>query len=179
MTDIGKKVTDKVKGDRSVFGRIAMYIPLYRGYKSRELRRDTDREVRNVVSKMVKATKIELENIHRDVIVEMGDMALGRRLERIRNKVDTYNSRIAAAVAGYSGLGASVKKLEKEFDAVVEFDANLLESAADLRDDAVHLRNSVGDSDMAERVSEFERKVDSLIEIYEGRELVLKGLGEE
>jgi len=172
----GKSVSDKVKGDRSIFERIAMYIPFYRGYRARNLRRDVDREVRLAVSKMIKATKVELENVHREV-VETGDMVTARKVERIRNKVDTYNTKVEKAAAGYSGIWASVKKEEQELDAVVEFDAKLLETSDDLRKDAERIRNSVGD-DIAVQVKELERKVDALIEVYEGRELVLKGLAE-
>jgi len=179
MTDqnMGDKVKDKVKGDRSLFERIMMYVPFYRGYRARNLRRDVDREVRVAVSKMIKATKTELENVHRDVMIETGDVTLGRKIERVRNKVDTYNSKVEKAANGYSGIWASVKKEEQELDAVVEFDAKLLESADDLRKDAETLRNSIG-GDIANMVQDLERKVDSLIEIYEGRELVLKGLAE-
>jgi uncharacterized coiled-coil DUF342 family protein len=174
MSDIGKVASDKVKGDRSLFERIAMYIPFYRGYRARNLRRDVDREVRMAVSKMIKNTKVELENVHRE-IVETGDMALARKMERIRNKVDTYNTKVEKAVNGYSGIWASVKKEEQELDAVVEFDAKVLESADDLRKNAEEIRDKVGE-DIGKDVTALERKVDSLIEAYEGRELVLKGL---
>ena len=174
---IDKTVSDKVKGDRSLFERIAMYIPFYRGYRARNLRRDVDREVRQAVSKMVKATKTEMENLHREVI-ETGDIAAGRKIERIRNKVDTYNTKIEHAASGYSGVWATVKKMEQELDAVVEFDAKVLESADELRKASETLRNSIGD-DIAEQIKDLERLVDSLIETYEQRELVLKGLQED
>jgi len=171
-----KTVADKVKDDRSLFERVTMYIPFYRGYRSRNLRRDVDREVRMAISKIIKAAKSELENVHREV-VGTGDMTVARRVERIRNKVDTYNTKVEKAVNGYSGMWASVKKEEQELDAVVEFDAKVLESADDLRKDAEKLRNAVG-NDINNMVIEMERKVDSLIEAYEERELVLKGLQE-
>jgi hypothetical protein len=171
-----KTVADKVKDDRSLFERVTMYIPFYRGYRSRNLRRDVDREVRIAISKIIKATKSELDNVHRE-IVGTGDMTAARRVERIRNKVDTYNTKVEKAVNGYSGMWASVKKEEQELDAVVEFDAKVLESADGLRKDAESLRRAIG-SDINNEVMEMERKVDSMIEAYEGRELVLKGLQE-
>ena len=177
MADIGKTVSDKVKGDRSLFERIAMYIPFYRGYRARNLRRDVDREVRGAVSKMIKNTKAEMENIYREVM-ETGDMTMARKVERIKNKVDTYNTKVATAANGYSGIWASVKKEEQELDAVVEFDAKLLETADGLRKNAESLRNAIGD-DIGDMVKALEREVDALIETYEGRELVLKGLAQE
>jgi hypothetical protein len=171
-----KTVSDKVKSDRSIFERISMYIPFYRGYRDRNLRRDVDREVRLAVSKMIKATKTELENVHRE-IMETGDIAAGRKVERIRNKVDTYNTRVATAANGYSGIWATIKKEKEELMAVAEFDAKLLESADVMRKDAEALRNAIGD-DTDGMIKEFERKVDVVIEHYEGRQLVLKGLQE-
>jgi len=176
MTDLGKTVSDKVKGDRSLFERMTMYIPFYRGYRARNLRRDVDREVRMVVSKLIKASKVALEHTHREVI-ETGDMAMGRKVERIRNKVDTYNTKVEKAVNGYSGMWASIKKEEQELDAVVEFDVKLMETADTLRKSVEMLRDAVG-SDINEMVRSIERDVDGLIETYEGRELVLKGLAE-
>ena len=174
----GKSVTEKVKGDRSVFERISMYIPFYRGYRARNLRRDVDREVRQAVSKILKASKTELENAHREII-ETGDMTNGRKVERIRNKLDTYNTKVAHAAAGYSGIWATIKKEETELDAVVEFDASLLETADELRKYAEIFRNAVGgEEDIGKLAKELEKKVDALIETYEGRELVLKGLAE-
>jgi hypothetical protein len=175
---IDKTVSDKAKSDRSIFERISMYIPFYRGYRARNLRRDVDREVRLAVSKMIKVTKTELDNIHREVI-QSGDIALGRKIERIKNKVDTYNSRVATAANGYSGIWATIKKEETELDAVVEFDAKLLETADQLRKDVEYIMNAIGNSDIAEMVGTLERKVDAQIQHYEGRELVLKGLSEE
>jgi septation ring formation regulator EzrA len=125
---------------------------------------------------MIKNTKVELENVHREII-ETGDITNGRKLERIRNKVDTYNTKVEKAANGYSGIWATVKKEEQELDAVVEFDAKLLDTANDLRKDAENIRNLVG-TDINDTIRELERKVDSLIETYEGRELVLKGLQE-
>jgi len=170
-----KAVTDKVKSDRSILERIALYIPFYKGYRARNLRRDTDREVRMAVSKIIKMTKAELENIHREII-ETGEMAIARNVERIRNKVDTYNTKVEKAVNGYSGIWATVKKVDEELDSVVSFDAKLLETADELRKFAEMMRNSI--DKVGDHVKEFERKVDSLIEAYEGRELVLKGLTE-
>ena len=176
MTDMGKTVSDKVKGDRSLFERIGAYIPFYRGYRARNLRRDVDREVRMAVSKMIKNTKMELENIYREVI-ETGDMAMARKIERIKNKTDTYNTKVEKAVNGYSGIWATIKKEEQELDAVVEFDSKVLETADTLRKNTEALRNAIGD-DISGMVRDLEREIDALIEAYEGRELVLKGLAE-
>lgn len=170
------KVSDKVKSDRSIMERISLYIPFYRGYRSRNLRRDVDREVRMAISKIIKITKVELENVHRE-IVETGDMLTARKIERIKNKVDTYNTNVEKAANGYSGIWETIKKEEQELDAVAEFDAKLLESADVLRKNVESLKNLIGD-DVSDNVRDIEREVDSLIESYEQRELVLKGLQE-
>jgi hypothetical protein len=173
-----KSVTDKVAGDRSLFERITMYIPFYRGYRARHLRREVDREIRQAISRMIKDTKVELGYVHREIL-EAGDMTVGRKVERIRNKVDTYNTKVEKAASGYSPLWAAVKKEEEELDAVVEFDAQILESADDLRKSVTEMRDSLGNEGLGKMVNDLERKVDIQIEAYEQREFVLKGLAKE
>ena len=44
------KVEGQMAKNRSLVERIAMYVPFYRGYKQKNLRRDEDRAIRDVVA---------------------------------------------------------------------------------------------------------------------------------
>ena len=46
--------------NRTLIERIQMYIPIYRGYKQKNLRRDEDRAIRDVVAKVLTAVKNDL-----------------------------------------------------------------------------------------------------------------------
>ena len=55
---------DKGISDRNLFERAAMYIPGYRGYRNKNIRREVDKEVRREVVRSLTGCKNELSNIH-------------------------------------------------------------------------------------------------------------------
>ena len=153
----GETVTDKAKSDRGIFERAAMYIPGYRGYRNKNIRREVDKEVRREVVRSLTGCKTDLAEIQKNMIGN-GDIQNAKECDRVKIKTDTYLKRIESAEAGYSGLWEAVKTLDEELKAVVEWDAKLLEGSADLR--------------MVERL------VDELTDGLNERIKVLKGLTE-
>ncbi|MFA7150109.1 MAG: hypothetical protein WC067_03735, partial [Candidatus Methanomethylophilaceae archaeon] len=61
-------VTDKSVEDRGIFERAAMYIPGYRGYRIKNIRREVDKEVRRSVVRSLEECKSDLGNIHRMIV---------------------------------------------------------------------------------------------------------------
>ncbi|MDY5678327.1 MAG: hypothetical protein SPF21_00005, partial [Candidatus Methanomethylophilaceae archaeon] len=117
-------VKDKMKGDMSLTERIALYIPGYRGYKEKNLRREQDRAVRNELSRAIQGTKSDLAEIQRELVTKPKLML---DVERIRTKVDRYDIDIKKAVNGYSGFHDATKILEADLDRLVEWDAQLID----------------------------------------------------
>jgi hypothetical protein len=178
MTNAGN-IKEQISGSKGLLERIAMYIPGYRGYKQKNVARDTDREVRTAVVRTLKNVKAELGNIHR-IVVENGDMNASRDIERLRTKVDTHASKVEKAVSGYSGIWASVKKTGDELDAVIEWDAALLESADSLKMFAESVRGSAENGENVKTmISQMENDVDDVLEKFTQRDAVLKGFTEE
>ena len=60
------KVEGQMAKNRSLVERIAMYVPFYRGYKQKNLRRDEDRAIRDVVAKELFDVKNDLSNASRE-----------------------------------------------------------------------------------------------------------------
>ena len=168
-----KTVTDKGTGDRGIFERAAMYMPGYRGYRDRNLRRQMDKEGRAEVVKTIKNSGEALANVHRDVVRSGGDIGLAKDIDRIRVKVDTGMKKIESAEEGYSGLWEAIKTEGKELSSVVEWDARLLEGTAELRAGIRKLREDPG-----VHAPEIEDLVDGLLENLRERKKVLKGLSE-
>lgn len=171
-------VKGQVSSSKGLLERAVMYIPLYGGYRKRNIARDTDREVRISVVRSLKGVKIELANIHRNV-VDNGDVNAARDVERLRVKVDTQSTKIEKAANGYSGIWATIKKKDDELDAVIDWDVKLLDDCAELRKASEVLRAmSESKEDVKGAVRELENKVDDLLEKFLQRDLVIKGLGE-
>ena len=175
----GETVTDKAKSDRGLFERAAMYIPGYRGYRNKNIRREVDKEVRREVVRSLTGCKTDLAEIQKNMIGN-GDIPNAKECDRVKIKTDTYLKRIESAEAGYSGLWEAVKTLDEELKAVVEWDAKLLEGSADLREMTKKLLDETdeGKTDVKADLRKVERLVDELTDGLNERIKVLKGLTE-
>ena len=168
-------IKDKMKGELTITQRVAMYIPGYRGYREKNLRRDEDRAVRQELSRNIQGTKADLANIHRGLI----GTDLMSDVERIRTKVDRYDTDIKKAVNGYSAFHASVKVTEDDLDRIVHWDAKIMDDIQDMRKATAELLKSVDEGlDCKAAVREYERGIDALTEDYNQREAVMKGIKE-
>ena len=172
-------VMNASKENRGIFERICLWIPGYRGYRQKNIRRDVDKEVRAQVARTIEESKTVLSTIQRGV-VELGDIQMAKTVERIRVKTDTYLKNIESAEAGYSGIWEVTKTKEGELEAVMEWDAKLIESGQDLK----KLLNSImdkvdsGSSDIKADIREVERFLDDLDAGLGTRMQVIRGLAE-
>ncbi len=166
-------VKSKMKSDMSLTERIALYIPMYRGYREKNLRREEDRAVRNELSRALQGTKADLASIQRE-LTSQPDLMMD--VERVRTKVDKYDIDVKKAVNGYSSFHTAVKILEKDLDALVAWDARLIEDIQALRAETSDLLAAVDCGEEAKKgIRGLERTVDDMMEAYLKREAVMKG----
>ena len=174
-----EQVMEASKDNRGILERICLWIPGYRGYRQKNIRRDVDKEVRAQVVRAMEMSKTTLANIQRGV-VENGDVQMAKTVERVRIKTDTYVKNIESAEAGYSGIWEATKTLEDELEAVMEWDAKLLESAEDLKKllDSIMSKVDSGSVDIKADIREIERFLDDLDAGLGKRMQVIRGLAE-
>lgn len=167
-------VGEQLRGTTSLIERIGLYIPVYRGYKEKNLRRDEDRAVRQEVARTLEGAKNDLATVHRAAIENLDLM---RDVERIASKVDKYYISVKKAVNGYSGWHASVKILEEELDGLISWDAKLIDGTVLLRKEIGELVQKLDQGEYAIKtpLRNIEKTVDRLIEDYNERETVMKG----
>lgn len=172
-------VMEASKDNRGIFERICLWIPGYRGYRQKNIRRDVDKEIRSEVARSIEECKSFLAEIQRGV-VENGDIQMAKTVERVRVKTDTYLKNIESAEAGYSGIWEATKTLEDELEAVMEWDAKLLESAYDLKKLLKMTWSKVdgGSVDIKSDIREIERFLQDLDEGLGTRMKVIRGLAE-
>ncbi len=172
---LDETVKKEMKDELSLTERIALYIPIYKGYKEKNLRREEDRAVRQELSRAIQGTKADLATIQRELASQP---ELMMDLERIRTKVDRYDISIKKAVNGYSGFHDAVKILEDDLDALVRWDAKLIDDIKLLRQGTSDLLQSVDSgSELRAEIRNLERGVDSMMEDYNQRETIMKGFG--
>ena len=177
MAELDSTVKSKMKSDMGLFEKIKMYIPGYKGYKEKNMRRDADRAVREELSRAIQGTKADLAEIQKCVIDDF-DMMMD--VERIRTKVDKYDIDIKKAVNGYSAFHDSVKILEADLDKVMEWDAKILDDIHAMREATERILDMADEGSLARRdLRKFERCVDDMLEDYNQREAILKGFQTE
>jgi len=166
-----------MKKNQSLVERIGHYIPIYRGYKDKNLRREEDRAVRTEVARVLERVKLDLVTIQRATV---NDLDLMRDTERIRAKADRYYIDVKKAVNGYSAFHAAIKIMESELDELIEWDAKLMDNAALLKKETKALvkRIDAGETKIKVPLRELEMTFDELIEDYNGRETVMRGFKE-
>jgi len=170
-------VENQMKKNQSLVERIGRYIPIYRGYKEKNLRRDEDRAVRTEVSRVLERAKLDLVTVQRATV---NNLDLMRDAERIRSKIDRYYIDVKKAVNGYSAFHTSVKILESELDALISWDAKLIDDAVLLKEETAALVKAIDNKteDLKSLLRELEITADRLIEDYNGRESVMRGFQE-
>ena len=80
---LDETVKGEMKSELSLTERIALYIPIYKGYREKNLRREEDRAVRGELSRALQGTKADLATIQRE-LVSQPDLMMD--LERIRRR---------------------------------------------------------------------------------------------
>lgn len=174
---LDETVKSKMKEDLSLAERVALYIPIYKGYREKNLRREEDRAVRGELSRAIQGTKADLATIQRE-LASQPDLMLD--IERIRTKVDKYDISIKKAVNGYSAFHTAVKILEDDLDNLVRWDAKLMDDIQLLRKGTADLLDSVDRGyEVKDEIRNLERGIESMMEDYNQREKVMKGFVEE
>jgi len=168
----------KVKEQMGLFEKILSYIPGYRGYKEKEIRRETDRLIRMEVANRLKRAKTEIRaRLSNPMVLSRltgDDMWL---IDQLIYKLDRVTQRIDKAVAGYAGLFDAVKVREDRLDKVIEHDLMLIEKAEEILNKAKEIKSMrVGTDDWRNALMDLTSLVEEFDELIDKRTEILKSL---
>src|SRR4030065_1681770 len=106
------------------------YVPLYHGYKEKELRRESDRLVRMEAVNRLKAAKTSIRRAFANpTMVQKLTQEDTYKYDAINSRLDRVTQRIDRAVAGYAGMFEAIKVKENKLDSVIQHDLSLIERA--------------------------------------------------
>jgi uncharacterized membrane-anchored protein YjiN (DUF445 family) len=174
----GKDYLGKVRGERSLLEKIMGYIPGYRGYKEKELRRESDRLVRMEVVNRLKAAKTAFRRTFANpsaVQKLSGDDTY--RFDAFNSRLDRVTQRIDRAVAGYAGMFDAIKVKENKLDSVIQHDLSLIERAESIKAD-VEKTVSIepGTDEWRTAMDALVSKIEELDSLVNDRSNLLRGL---
>lgn len=161
-----------------LYERLMAIFPGYRGYKERELIRETDRLVRDSLYTRMKRASEALWGAFRAQVASKGYVAEAQRLEALLYRLDALAERVRHAPYGYKPLFHVVKADEAKLERLLEHDVKLGEGVGRLEALASSTADKVARGDDASReLGEIESLLRELDARISERDSILAGMG--
>ena len=176
MSDKNDVYSD-VKGQMRLSERIAAFVPGFRGYKEKEIRRESDRLIRNHLYLKLSAEKNDLREISQK-IADRRYFDVLTDMDRLLAKMDRVVEKVNHASYGYGGFYDAVKVKEDNLDSMIDFDNKLMDNINALATeiDAFKADLASGNtSDLKSRVQSVTDKLESLEDTFDRRNEVILG----
>ncbi len=153
---------DAAKERMGAIERLLKGLPGIRGYVDKELRRDADKRLREMIAGQLEETKQSLFQVQRQLLQGKG-LAWMDDIDGAIQKLQILIDRIKTASYGYAGLFDPVRIGEEELNALHRFDAALAERVVDVRMAVGNLSSAVtNEGDMGTAVRQL---IDLLAEL--------------
>ena len=173
-----KEVYGKVKDQMRLSERIMAAIPGFHGYKEKELRRESDRLIRNHLQLKLSGAKNNLRTVSQkladrrwlDVLTDM---------DRLIAKADRVSQKVNHASYGYAGFFDAIKIKEENLDRMIDFDSQLIEDVNSLTADIDSFKAEVTKGEVKnakERIQAVTDKLEAVEEAFDKRQEVIVGV---
>jgi hypothetical protein len=169
---------EKAKSEMRLYERILAALPGFRGYKEKELRRESDKLIRNHLYVRLSEARKDLK----EVFQKLSDNRLQEVLtdmDRFIMRFDRVAEKINHASYGYAGFFNVVKVDEPKLDKMIEFDNGLIDDVAKIVDETSAFKKEVMSHDfgkVAAHIQNLNGLVEELEESFDGREEIIMGV---
>ena len=173
-----KDIYAQAKSQMRLSERIAAALPGFRGYKEKELRRESDKLIRNHLTLKLSKDKDNVRNISQR-IVDKRYLDVMPDIDRLVAKMDRITEKVNHASYGYSGFFDTVKIKEDNLDRMISYDNQLLDSVNALTDaiDALKTQLLGGDyTNLKDKIQAVTDKFDMLEDAFDKRQEVIMGV---
>ena len=173
-----KGMYEKGKAEMRLSERILAELPGFRGYKEKELRRESDKLIRNHIYQRLSEARKDLK----EVFQKLSDNKMHEVLtdmDRFIMRFDRVSQKINHASYGYAGFFNIVKVEESKLDKMIEFDTNLLTEAEKIVAKADAFKKEVAKQKFEktrDHLSSLEDMLEMMEEAFDQRDEVIKGV---
>lgn len=142
---------EKAKAAQGALERTFAGLPGIKGYKEKELRREADKTVRELLARDLDEQRKRLQALQVDLL-GAGGLQWVDDVERAVNKLQTLVDRIKTASYGYAPLFDDVKVKEPQLEALAQFDQQMVDRVGALQAEvdklaaAAKAREGIGDA---------------------------------
>jgi hypothetical protein len=173
-----KDVYGQAKSQMRLSERIAAALPGFRGYKEKELRRESDKLIRNHLTLKLSRDKDNVRNISQR-IADKRYLDVMPDIDRLVAKMDRITEKVNHASYGYSGFFDAVKIKEENLDRMISYDNQLLDSVNALTDAIDQLKTQLVGGDytgLKDKIQGVTDKFDMLEDTFDKRNEVIMGV---
>src|SRR5216683_3231512 len=169
---------DRAKSQTSLQEKIELAIPGFHGYKEKELRRESDKLIRNQIYQKLSDAESQAKDTYRS-LVNQGANDSWDDTDHLLARLDRVMERINHSEYGYAGFFDVTKVKEPDLDRMMNYDMQLIQMADNVTNTIQALKDSVDNNRLPEakgRVGDAMKSVDALENAYNGRKQIIVGV---
>ena len=173
-----KGMYEKAKSEMRLSERIVAALPGFRGYKEKELRRESDKLIRNHIYLRLGEARKDLK----ETFQKLSDSKMQEVLtdmDRFIMRFDRVSQKINHASYGYAGFFNVVKVEESKLDKMIDFDTGLLDGTEKIVAEADSFKKEIAKRKFEKtrnHLDNLEEMLESLEEAFDERDEVVKGV---
>jgi len=169
---------DKAKDEMRLSERIMAALPGWRGYKEKELRRESDKLIRNDLYLKLQKARSDLKEVFEELAQHSRLEAL-TDMDTLVTRYDRVAEKINHASYGYAGFFNVVKIDEPKLDKMTAFDTQLLTQVQAIMDEATAFKKDVENNmyaGAADHIQKTNSALESLEDAFDQRGEVILGV---
>ncbi len=173
-----KDIYEKTKKEMRLSERIVAALPGFRGYKEKELRRESDKLIRNDIYRRISQARNDLKTVFQK-LSDRRSFEVLTDMDRLVARFDRGSEKVNHASYGYAGFFDVVKIEEEALDRMIDFDNQLIAGVDRLADEvsAFKLEAMKQKFDKAkERVQSLSDALEDFEEAFDKRQEVILGV---
>ena len=158
--------------------RILAELPGFKGYKEKELRRESDRLIRNHLYRKLGKAKRDAKDIFQK-LSDRRSLDVLSDMDRLVARFDRVAEKVNHASYGYSGFFDVIKIKEEALDRMIDFDNKMVDEAAKVVDEASAFKAEImkQEYDKAKnRIQSLSDTLDAFEEEFDSRQEVILGV---
>jgi hypothetical protein len=169
---------EQAKSEQGLIEKGVSWIPGYKGYKEKEIRRAVDKQVRDALAKKLDARARKLTSLEQKLLASGGILWMDD-IEKLVSRLQTVRDRIKTASYGYAPFFDVTKVKEDDLDRMIQFDQELGQQLGALDEAVSNLEGAVkANEGISEAIEAANETLTALAETFNRREAVIKRTAE-
>lgn len=169
---------EKAKGEMKLSERILGELPGFRGYKEKELRRESDKLLRSHIYRKLMEARKDLKEVFQ-ILSDQRFHEVLTDMDRFLMRFDRVSEKINHASYGYAGFFDILKVDEEKLDKMVAFDNELLSYIEKIVNETDAFKQEVAKEKFEEasgHIRTLNNSLESLDEKFDERQEVILGV---